>query len=86
MDNTAVLHCGINAIISNGTLAEGITMTIDELGKSAVSDINCIAEISPVTPGSYNVQFTGGHYVPKPLKLTVAKGKMLQVSVVMGKA
>ncbi len=86
IDNTAIRHSGIAALVSNGTLAEGIEMKVEKLNKSAVTDINGKAEISPMRPGTYLVLFTGGHYLPQTVKLTVPKGKIIEVKVEMVKA
>ncbi len=77
IDNDGVHHSGIRATMTDsvtGAGLEGGVMAIEALEKTGVADINGMAEIIKMKPGTYHVAFSAVGYVTQTLLLTIEKG------------
>jgi len=86
--STGVHHTGIHAEITAGNpvkAMEGITMKIVELNKTAVSDINGMAQIERIKPGTYHIEFSGADIITKTLVITITRGQISEVDVLVQK-
>lgn len=64
---------------------QGVTVKNVELNKVAVSDISGVARMIKMKNGKYHFEFSKQGYKTKVLIITVRKGKIERVEVVMEK-
>jgi len=90
--NTGIRHTGILAFVTvnNGieslqTPAQGVVMKIVELNLIATSDINGLAGLSGIKPGTYHMEFTGQGLVTKTFIQAFNRGHMIEMEVEMEK-
>lgn len=86
LDKLPTRHSGISINITDaetGADLEGALVAIN--GKTATSDIDGIAEIIKITPGTYNMSVTLADYAPQILKTVIEKGKLTELDVKMTK-
>ena len=89
--NTGVHHTGIIAFAVDANPPAGavtnamqnVTMKVVELDFIATSDINGLAGIAKIKPGTYHVEFSGAGLKTKTVILNFKRGKMLEVEVEM---
>ncbi len=87
LDKLPTRHSGISINITDaetGADLEGALVAIN--GKTATSDIDGIAEIIKITPGTYNMSVTLANYTTQILKTVIEKGKLTELDVKMTKA
>jgi hypothetical protein len=70
---------------SSAVNLQGAVVSIDGTGKTAGSDINGIAEIIKVKPGTYNVTVTLLGYKPQTIKTEIERGRVKELVVEMEK-
>lgn len=80
-------HTGLIATVNDagGKAIEGAQMLVQELHKSAVSDILGVADIESMKPGMYHVIFSADGYASQTQILKIEQGKTLTEEVVMVK-
>lgn len=79
IDDLPTHHSGIHTHITDevsGEDIEGAQLAIPKVGKSAVSDINGIAEIIKIKSGDYHVYITMPGYKPQTFKTKIIRGKI----------
>ncbi len=79
-------HTGVHATCRNSVtkdLLEGVLLTIVELMKTAVSDIDGIAEIEQMKPGKYHLLFTKEGYLDYSIIVEFGLGKMQIIEAMM---
>lgn len=84
IDDIGVHHTGLLAtLVYSGTqtAVQGVTVTIVELKKTAVSDINGLAKIIKCKPGEYHVTFTGTGIVPQTMVVKMPRGHIVKLTV-----
>lgn len=87
LDKLPTRHSGISINITDaetGADLEGALVAIN--GKTATSDIDGIAEIIKIMPGTYNMSVTLANYATQILKTVIEKGKLTELDVKMIKA
>jgi hypothetical protein len=87
LDKLPTHHSGISINITDaetGTDLEGAILAVN--GKTATSDIDGIAEIIKVKPGTYNMSVTLADYATQTIKTVIEKGKLTELNVKMIKA
>ncbi len=87
LDKLPTRHSGISINITDaetGADLEGALVAVN--GKTATSDIDGIAEIIKITPGTYNMSVTLANYATQILKTVIEKGKLTELDVKMTKA
>jgi len=86
LDKLPTHHSGISINITDaetGADLEGAILAVN--GKTATSDIDGIAEIIKVKPGTYNMSVTLADYATQILKTVIEKGKVIELEVKMAK-
>ena len=79
-------HTGVHATCRNSItkdILEGVLLTIVELKKSAVSDIDGVAEIERMKPGKYHLLFTKEGYLDYSIIVEFGLGKMQTIEAMM---
>ena len=87
LDKLPTHHSGISINITDaetGADLEGAILAVN--GKTATSDIDGIAEIIKVKPGTYNMSVSLADYATQILKTVIEKGKVTELDVKMIKA
>lgn len=87
LDKLPTRHSGISINITDaetGADLEGALVAVN--GKTATSDIDGIAEIIKITPGTYNMSVTLANYATQIIKTVIEKGKLTELDVKMTKA
>ena len=80
-------HSGLSIHITDaetGADLEGAILAVN--GKTDTSDIDGMAEIIKVKPGTYNMSITLADYVTQTTKTVIEKGKLTELEVKMTKA
>jgi len=80
-------HSGIMVHVTDaatGVDLEGVLLALN--GKSTTSDIDGIAEIIKVRPGTYNVTISFEGYAPQTMKVVIEKGKINKLDIELVKA
>ena len=86
IDKLPTHHSGISMHITDaetGADLAGAILAVN--GKTATSDIDGIAEIIKVKPGTYNMSVTLADYATQILKTVIEKGKVIELEVKMAK-
>jgi len=76
----------VTAIVPPATEATpiaGVTMYISELNKSAISDANGLINLQGIKAGTYNAVFSAANMITKTVSITVIKGHIIEVNVVL---
>ena len=84
IDDIGVHHTGLRALITYADTklpAEGVTVTIVELKKQAVSDIKGEAEITRCKAGEYHVEFTGSNIAHLSQIVKLDRGHIVKLVV-----
>lgn len=87
LDKLPTHHSGISIHITDAETSadlEGAILTVN--GKTATSDIDGIAEIIKIMPGTYNMSVTLASYATQTIKTVIEKGKVIELDVKMIKA
>ena len=87
LDKLPTHHSGISINITDaetGADLEGAILAVN--GKTATSDIDGIAEIIKIMPGTYNMSVSLASYATQILKTVIEKGKVIELDVKMTKA
>ena len=87
LDKLPTHHSGISINITDaetGADLEGAILAVN--GKTATSDIDGIAEIIKIMPGTYNMSVSLASYATQILKTVIEKGKVTELDVKMIKA
>jgi len=87
IDKLPTRHSGLSIHVTDaetGTDLEGAILAVN--GKTAISDIDGMAEIVKITPGTYNLSVTLASYAPQTSKTVIEKGKVTELDVKMIKA
>jgi len=86
LDKLPTHHSGISINITDaetGADLEGAILAVN--GKTATSDIDGMAEIIKINPGTYNMSVTLADYATQILKTVIEKGKVTELDVKMAK-
>jgi hypothetical protein len=86
LDKLPTHHSGISIHLTDtetGADLEGAILAVD--GKTATSDIDGMAEIIKITPGTYNMSVTLASYATQTKKTVIEKGKVTELEVEMVK-
>lgn len=86
IDLNGVRHTGISATINDaatGKAIENATISIDALKKTATSGITGLAEIKPMKSGIYHINIGAEGYTAQTQDITVARGKVVELAVVL---
>jgi hypothetical protein len=86
LDKLPTHHSGISICITDaetGADLEGAILAVN--GKTATSDIDGMAEIIKVKPGTYNMSVTLADYATQTIKTVIEKGKLTELNVKMAK-
>ena len=86
LDKLPTHHSGISINITDaetGADLEGAILAVN--GKTATSDIDGMAEIIKITPGTYNLSVTLASYAPQTSKTVIEKGKVTEIEIQMAK-
>ncbi len=86
-----VHHTGITAVCKgpvpweniDSALLEDVVMTIVELNKTITSNINGVATLIKVKPGTYHVQFSKDKYITQTIVIYFKRGKTVEIEVIM---
>lgn len=84
LDKLPTHHSGISTHITDaetGADLEGAILAVN--GKTATSDINGIAEIIKIMPGTYNTTVTLANYATQTTKVVIEKGRLTELEVKM---
>jgi hypothetical protein len=87
IDKLPTRHSGLSIHVTDaetGTDLEGAILAVN--GKTATSDIDGMAEIVKIMPGTYNLSVTLASYAPQTSKTVIEKGKVTELDVKMIKA
>lgn len=87
LDKLPTHHSGLSIHITDaetGADLEGAILAVN--GKTATSDIDGIAEIIKIMPGTYNMSVTLADYVTQTTKIVIEKGRVTELDVKMIKA
>lgn len=87
LDKLPTHHSGISIHITDAETSadlEGAILTVN--GKTAISDIDGIAEIIKIMPGTYNMSVSIASYATQTIKTVIEKGKVTELDVKMIKA
>ncbi|MDP2339227.1 MAG: hypothetical protein Q8N05_22770 [Bacteroidota bacterium] len=86
LDKLPTHHSGLSIHITDaetGADLEGVILAVN--GKTATSDIDGMAEIIKIMPGTYNMSVTLANYVTQTTKIVIEKGKLTELDVKMAK-
>lgn len=86
LDKLPTHHSGISIHITDaepGADLEGAILAVN--GKTTTSDIDGIAEIIKVKPGTYNMSVSLADYATQTIKTVIEKGKLTELEVKMTK-
>jgi len=86
IDKLPTHHSGVLAHLvdaATGKELEGATMAIN--GKSCLSDIDGIAEIIKIKPGTYNLSISMDGYTPQSCKIVIIRGKVTHLEIALVK-
>ena len=87
IDKLPTRHSGLSIHLTDaetGADLEGAILAVN--GKTATSDIDGMAEIIKIMPGTYNLSVTLASYAPQTMKIIIEKGKVTELDVKMIKA
>ena len=79
-------HSGLSIHLTDaetGADLEGAILAVN--GKTDTSDIDGMAEIIKVKPGTYNMSITLAGYVTQTTKTVIEKGKLTELEIKMAK-
>ena len=86
IDKLPTRHSGLSIHLTDaetGADLEGAILAVN--GKTATSDIDGMAEIVKIMPGTYNLSVTLASYAPQTSKTVIEKGKVTELEVQMAK-
>ncbi|MEI7961635.1 MAG: hypothetical protein WCI04_04845 [archaeon] len=91
VDKTGVHHTGITALFLDGNppigsitnLIQNGVIKIMELNKQAVSDINGVASIIKIKPGTYHIEFSKVGYVTKQMIIKIKRGQIVTLEITL---
>jgi len=87
LDKLPTRHSGLSIHITDaetGADLEGAILAVN--GKTATSDIDGMAEIIKIMPGTYNMSISLASYATQTIKTVIEKGKVTELDVKMIKA
>ena len=87
LDKLPTHHSGISICITDaetGADLEGAILAVN--GKTSTSDIDGIAEIIKIMPGTYNMSVSLASYATQTTKIVIEKGRVTELEVKMDKA
>ena len=87
LDKLPTHHSGISIYITDaetGADLEGAILAVN--GKTSTSDIDGIAEIIKIMPGTYNMSVSLASYATQTMKIVIEKGRVTELEVKMAKA
>ncbi len=93
IDQTGVHHTGVTALITDPNppvgaitnLLELVAMKVLELGKHSLSDINGVASLIKIKPGTYHVEFSKVGYVTKVMIVKIKRGQIVTLEVTLAR-
>ena len=93
IDKTGVHHTGITALFIDGNpptgaptnLLEFGLMKVMELNKQALSDINGVASLIKIKPGTYHIEFSKVGFVTKVMIVKIKRGQILTLEVTLAR-
>ena len=93
VDKTGVHHTGITALFLDGNppvgsitnLIQNGVLKIMELNKQAVSDINGVASIIKIKPGTYHVEFSKAGFVTQTMIVKIKRGQIVTLEVTLAR-
>ena len=86
IDKLPTRHSGLSIHLTDaetGADLEGAILAVN--GKTATSDIDGMAEIVKIMPGTYNLSVTLASYAPQTSKTVIEKGKVTEIEIQMAK-
>lgn len=86
LDKLPTRHSGLSIHITDaetGADLEGAILAVN--GKTATSDVDGMAEIIKIMPGTYNMGITFASYATQTTKIVIEKGKLTELDVKMAK-
>lgn len=86
VEGKGVRHTGISATFTDaatGKVIEHATVEISTLGKTAISNINGIAEIAKMRTGTYHVNFSATGYTLQMHDVMVPRGRRIDVAIAL---
>ena len=93
IDQTGVHHTGVTALITDPNppagaitnLLEFAMMKVIELNKQALSDINGVAALIKIKPGTYHIEFSKAGYVTKVMIVKIKRGQIVTLEVTLAR-
>jgi len=86
IDKLPTHHSGLSVAITDaetGAELKGAILSVN--GKSATSDLDGIAEIIKIKPGTYMAKVMLGNYISQEIRVVIGRGKVTEIDVKMGK-